>query len=149
MIEVNSRRHPSAALLYRRLLTGNDPARPRAARDRCPVVRSPLRDAGSACCDWPKRFVTPSIASQTSVQCNSATDRQHRNPMLKECVSDHGHERMTMEALPGSSLEMIMTNLPHISWVNCVVLAERQAAQEKPCHDKVIRSRSAFVKLPP
>jgi hypothetical protein len=65
--------------------------------------------------------------------------------MLKECVSDHGHERMTMEALPGSSLEMIMTNLPHISWVNCVVLAERQAAQEKPCHDKVIRSRSAFV----
>jgi hypothetical protein len=69
--------------------------------------------------------------------------------MLKECVSDHGHERMTMEALPGSSLEMIMTNLPHISWVNCVVLAERQAAQEKPCHDKVIRSRSAFVKLPP
>jgi hypothetical protein len=38
--------------------------------------------------------------------------------MLKECVSDRGHERMTMEALPGSSLEMIMTNLPHISWVN-------------------------------
>jgi len=80
MIEVNSRRHPSAALLYRRLLTGNDPARPRAARDRCPVVRSPLRDAGSVCRDRPKRFVTPSIASQTSVQCNSATDRQHRNP---------------------------------------------------------------------
>ena len=64
MIEVNSRRHPSAALLYRRLLTGNDPARPRAARDRCPVVRSPLRDAGSACRDWPKRFVTPSLPKQ-------------------------------------------------------------------------------------
>jgi hypothetical protein len=27
--------------------------------------------------------------------------------MLEECVSDHGHERMTMEALPGSSLEVI------------------------------------------
>ncbi len=27
--------------------------------------------------------------------------------MLEECVSDHGHERVTMEALPGSSLEVI------------------------------------------
>jgi hypothetical protein len=27
--------------------------------------------------------------------------------MLEECVSDHGHEGMTMEALPGSSLEVI------------------------------------------
>ena len=27
--------------------------------------------------------------------------------MLEECVSDHGHERMTMETLPGSSLEVI------------------------------------------
>ena len=27
--------------------------------------------------------------------------------MLEECVSDHGHECMTMEALPGSSLEVI------------------------------------------
>ena len=27
--------------------------------------------------------------------------------MLEECVSDHGHERMTMEALPGPSLEVI------------------------------------------
>ena len=27
--------------------------------------------------------------------------------VLEECVSDHGHERMTMEALPGSSLEVI------------------------------------------
>jgi hypothetical protein len=31
MIEVNSRRHPGAPLLYRCLLTGNDQARPRAA----------------------------------------------------------------------------------------------------------------------
>jgi hypothetical protein len=27
--------------------------------------------------------------------------------MLEECVSNHGHERMTVEALPGSSLEVI------------------------------------------
>src|SRR5664279_5937896 len=27
--------------------------------------------------------------------------------MLEECVSDHCHERMSMEALPGSSLEVI------------------------------------------
>jgi hypothetical protein len=27
--------------------------------------------------------------------------------MLEECESDHGHERMTMKALPGSSLEVI------------------------------------------
>jgi hypothetical protein len=27
--------------------------------------------------------------------------------MLEECVSDHGHERMTMKALPGSSLKVI------------------------------------------
>src|SRR6202022_4441438 len=29
--------------------------------------------------------------------------------MLEECVSDHGHERMSMEALPGSSFEVIET----------------------------------------
>jgi len=27
--------------------------------------------------------------------------------VLEECVSDHGHERMTMKALAGSSLEVI------------------------------------------
>jgi hypothetical protein len=27
--------------------------------------------------------------------------------VLEECVSDHGHERMTVQALPGSSLEVI------------------------------------------
>jgi len=27
--------------------------------------------------------------------------------VLEERVSDHGHERMTVEALPGSSLEVI------------------------------------------
>ena len=29
--------------------------------------------------------------------------------MLEECVGDHGHECMTMEALPGSSLEVVKT----------------------------------------
>ena len=27
--------------------------------------------------------------------------------MLEEGVGDHGHERVTMEALPGSSLEVV------------------------------------------
>ena len=27
--------------------------------------------------------------------------------MLEECVSDHGHECVTMKALPGSSLKLI------------------------------------------
>ena len=27
--------------------------------------------------------------------------------VLEECVSDHGHEGMTMKALPGSPLEVI------------------------------------------
>ena len=27
--------------------------------------------------------------------------------MLEECVGDHSHERVTMKALPGSSLEVI------------------------------------------
>ena len=73
MIEVSSRRHPSAALLLRRLSTGNDQARPRAARDSRLVVRSPLRDAGSACRDRPTVLAAPSIASQTGAQRTSAT----------------------------------------------------------------------------
>ena len=80
MIEVNSRRHPSAALLYRCLLTGNDQARPRAARNSRPVVRSLLRDAGSACRDWPTVLAAPSTASQTGDQRTSATNRQRPNP---------------------------------------------------------------------
>ena len=31
--------------------------------------------------------------------------------MLEECVGDHGHEGMTMEALPGSSLEVVEAEL--------------------------------------
>ena len=60
MIEVNSRRHLSAASLYRCLLTGNDQARSRAARNSRPVVRSLLRDAGSACRDCPTVLAAPS-----------------------------------------------------------------------------------------
>ena len=80
MIEVNSRRHPSAALLYRCLLTGNDQARPRAARNSRPVFRSLLRDAGSACRDWPTVLAAPSTASQRGDQRTPATSRQRPNP---------------------------------------------------------------------
>jgi len=80
MIEVNSRRHPGAALLYRCLLTGNDQARPRAARNSRPVVRSLLRDAGSACRDWPKLLAAPSTASQRGDQRTPVISRQRPNP---------------------------------------------------------------------
>ena len=58
-----SRRHPSAAPLYRCFLTGNDQARHRAAQNSRPVVRSLLRDAGSACRDWPTVLTAPSTGS--------------------------------------------------------------------------------------
>jgi hypothetical protein len=80
MIRSGSRRHSSAALLFRRLSTSNDRACRRAAPDNRLVDQSPPRRAGSAYCDQPTGFVTPSIASQTSVQRSSATDRQRRNP---------------------------------------------------------------------
>ena len=48
MIRLGSMRHPSAALLLRRLSTDDDHARRRAILDSRRVVRSPLRDAGSA-----------------------------------------------------------------------------------------------------
>jgi hypothetical protein len=80
MIRVNSRRHPSAALLLRRLSTGIDQARPRATHDNRSKARSALRDAGYAFRNRPKSFVTPSTTSKTSVQCTSATDRLRRNP---------------------------------------------------------------------
>jgi hypothetical protein len=63
-----------------RLSTGNGQARPRAALDSHLVVRSLLCDAGSAHRNRLNGAVTLSIASQTSVQCTSATDRQRRNP---------------------------------------------------------------------
>jgi hypothetical protein len=80
MIRVNSRRHPSAALLLRRLSTGNDQARPRTTHDNRFKARSPLRYAGYAYRNRPNSFVTPSTASPTSVQRTSATDRQRPNP---------------------------------------------------------------------
>jgi len=64
----------------RRLSTGNDHARRRAALDNRLVGQSPLRDTASAYRDRPVQPATPSTASKTGVQCTSATDRQRRNP---------------------------------------------------------------------
>jgi hypothetical protein len=80
MIKVGARQNCRAALLLRRISTGNDQVRPCAALDSRLAVRSPICDAGSACRDRPTGFVIPSIASQTNVQCTSATDRQRQNP---------------------------------------------------------------------
>ena len=80
MIRLRLRRHSSVALPLRRLSTGNDHARRRAATDCRLVVRSPLRDAGSLYRDRSIGIVTPSIASQPRVQCSLATQCQHRNP---------------------------------------------------------------------
>jgi len=80
MIKVGARQNGRAALLLRRVSTGNDQVRPRAALDSRLAVLSSLRAAGSSYCERPTGFVTPSIASQTSVQRSSAPDRQPRNP---------------------------------------------------------------------
>ena len=80
MIEVDSRRQPSAALMYRCLSTGMDQARNRPARDSRPIARSLLRGAGSTRRDRPAALATPSTASQTADQRSSATSRQHPNP---------------------------------------------------------------------
>jgi hypothetical protein len=80
MIRTGSRRHSSAALLLRRLSTGHDQARRRAARDNRLVDQSPLCDAGSAYRDQPTGLATPSTASQTAGQHTPATDRQPQNP---------------------------------------------------------------------
>jgi hypothetical protein len=80
MISSGSRRHSSAALLLRRLSTGNDHARRRAALDNRLVDQSPLRDTASAYRDRPTEPATPSTTSQRGGQRTSATDRQRRNP---------------------------------------------------------------------
>ena len=80
MIKVGALQHHKPACQFRRLSTGNDPARPRAAMDSRRLVRPPLCDAGSAYPDRPVGVVIPSIASQASVQRLSATHRQRRNP---------------------------------------------------------------------
>jgi hypothetical protein len=66
--------------LLRRLSTGNDHARPHAGVDSHRVVRSALRDDGSAYRDRLTSVATPLIASHASAQCTSATDRERRNP---------------------------------------------------------------------
>jgi hypothetical protein len=48
MIRLAARQHPSASLPLRRLSSGNDHARHRAALDNRLVDQSSLRDAGSA-----------------------------------------------------------------------------------------------------
>ena len=80
MIRPGSRQQASAALLLRRLSTGHDHARRRAALDNRLVGQSPLRDAGSAYRDRPTELATPSTASQKGPQSTSATDRPRRNP---------------------------------------------------------------------
>jgi hypothetical protein len=66
MIRVNSWRHPRAALLLRRLSTGNDQSRPRTTHDNQFKARSPLRYAGYAYRNRSNSFVTPSTASPTT-----------------------------------------------------------------------------------
>ena len=77
MIEVNSRRHSSAALLLRRLSTGDAHARRRATPDSHLVVRSPLRDPGSAYRNRMIRVFAPSIAlqNQRSIHIRNKTPR--------------------------------------------------------------------------
>jgi hypothetical protein len=74
MIKVDAWQNCRAFL--RRLSTGNGKARPRAALDSHLVVRSPLCDAGSAERNRSNGVVIPLIASHTSVQQTSATDRR-------------------------------------------------------------------------
>jgi hypothetical protein len=80
MIKIGALQNYRAASPLRRISTGNDQARPRTARDSRRVVRSRAGDAGSADRNRPTGFVIPLIASHTSVQQTSATDRRRRNP---------------------------------------------------------------------
>jgi hypothetical protein len=69
MIKITARQNRKGALLLRRFSTGNDPTRPHAVLDTHRVVRSPQRNAGSACRDRLTGFVALSIDSKTS-NCN-------------------------------------------------------------------------------
>jgi len=80
MIRLGSRRHSSTALLLRRLSTGHDHARRRAALDNRLVDQSPPRDAGAAHHNRLTKLATPSTACQTGGQPTPATHRQRRNP---------------------------------------------------------------------
>jgi hypothetical protein len=80
MISLGSPQHSSAAILLRRLSTGDDHARPRAAQDSHLVVQSSSLGAGSAYRCRPTRPSTSPTASQSDDQRTSATDRCCRNP---------------------------------------------------------------------
>jgi hypothetical protein len=80
MIRLGSMRHPSAALLLRRLSIGNHHARRRATMDNRPVDQSAPRNADSAYRDRPNVLATPSTTSQRADQRTSATSRQRPNP---------------------------------------------------------------------
>jgi hypothetical protein len=80
MIKVGARQNYRAASLLRRLSTGNDQTRPRAARDSRRVVRSRAGDTGSADRNRLTGIAIPLIASHTSIQQTSTTDRRRRNP---------------------------------------------------------------------
>jgi hypothetical protein len=80
MIKLGTWQNAKAALLLRRLPTGNDRARHRDALDNPRIDQSPLRDATSAYRNRPIQLDTPSTASQIAGQRTSATDRQRRNP---------------------------------------------------------------------
>jgi hypothetical protein len=80
MISFGSWRHSSAAVLLRRLATGDDHARPRLAQNSHLVVQSSSLDAGSAHRDRPTKPITSPIASERAGQSTSATHRRCRNP---------------------------------------------------------------------
>jgi len=76
MIKVGARQNYSATSLLRRISTGNDHARRRAALDNRLVDQSPLRDTASAYRDRSTEPATPSTTSQRGGQRTSATDRR-------------------------------------------------------------------------
>jgi hypothetical protein len=80
MISFGPWRHSSAAVLLRRLATGDGHARPRLVQDSHLVVQSSSLDAGSAYRERPTKPITSPTASERAGQCTSATDRRCRNP---------------------------------------------------------------------
>ena len=91
MIEVNSRRHPSAAPLYRCLLTGNDQARPCEARNSRPVVRSLLRHAGARPNRTPALISTPHASRLSLIKQSRAGSASRRNQLSAHSNSPGGH----------------------------------------------------------
>ena len=68
MIRSDSRRHSSAALMLRRLKTGDDHARPRIAQDSHLVVQFSSLDASSACRGRSTKPITSLTASERGGQ---------------------------------------------------------------------------------